>query len=192
MTRHLADIAVGKIRVPDDTIREADEASVEMLAGMMAEEGQAQPIEVGVEGDGFVLVFGLHRLLASRKNKWKTIEALVDAEDGDPAARRRRAIHENLGRNELIKLDRATHIAELHRLLQEASPRRKRGGDRRSADFKGQTPAFGLTEAVAARVGLSESVIKEAVAITHGLSPAIRRRIIKVPALAKLAGKSGV
>ncbi|MEJ0012826.1 MAG: ParB N-terminal domain-containing protein [Bauldia sp.] len=187
MTRRLASIPVDKVRVPKDTLRQLDVAWADTIGAMMEAEGQVQPIEVGAEGDGFVLVFGLHRLEGSRRRGRKTIDALIDEKGGDLKARRRRAIHENLGRS-LSQLDRAVHIAELHADLQAETPARRRGGDRTSdqAKSKLQKVQFGLAAEIAERVGLSERTIAIAVSIAHGIGPAVRARLV-TPSLIKLA-----
>jgi ParB family chromosome partitioning protein len=177
MSRRLASIPLDKIDVPKDALRKADHAWVATLAVMMAEAGQAQPIEIAASGSRFDLVFGLHRLQAARQIGWKAIEALIDEEGGDRNARRRRAIHENLIRRELSVLDRALHITELHG-LEKADRGELRGGKRvKAGEQKSDDRTFDLLEEVAEKVGLSRSTVAEARQIATGIGITIRRRL---------------
>lgn len=186
MTRRLATLDPVTVRIPPDTLRELDDAWADALGAMMAADGQAEPIEVAEEKGGTVLVFGLHRLVGAQRRKLR-IDALVDAEGGSATARRRRAIHENLGRH-LSKLDRAVHIGALHGLIKEERGV-GRGGDRLSdaARSKLQKLQFGLAAEVAERVGLSERSVAIAVSIAGSISLAVRRRIVTTAALRRLA-----
>lgn len=180
MTRRFASIPVASVRIPDDILRSLDETWARALGAMMRRDGQAEPIEVAVEGKKHVLVFGLHRLVGAQREGLETIDALVDEEKGEPAARRRRAINENLVRRELSWLDRAIHIAELHALERERRGER-RGGDRRSAAAKNQKSddrTFDLPEEIAERIGLSRSSLFESLRVAERIGNLIRRRLV--------------
>ncbi len=57
---------IDRIRVPVKRKKELDAAKAAALAEAILEEGQKTPISIREDGDGFVLVEGLHRLEACR------------------------------------------------------------------------------------------------------------------------------
>ncbi len=57
-------IPIGDVRVPVKRAKTLDTAKVEALAESMLENGQTTPISVRADGDGYILVEGLHRLEA--------------------------------------------------------------------------------------------------------------------------------
>jgi ParB-like chromosome segregation protein Spo0J len=59
-------IAIDSIRVPVKRKKTLDPAKAAALAESILEEGQKTPISVRPDGDGFILVEGLHRLEACR------------------------------------------------------------------------------------------------------------------------------
>ena len=59
-------------------MRDLDDAVVEGLAKSIEGVGLLQPVVVRPLGDGYELVFGLHRLEACRRLGWKTIPARVE------------------------------------------------------------------------------------------------------------------
>jgi len=65
-------IEIAKIRVPVKRVKTLDPAKADAIAEDMLENGQTVPIQVREDGDGFVLIEGLHRLEARK--------ALGDAE----------------------------------------------------------------------------------------------------------------
>ena len=68
---------IAAIRVPVKRVRTIDPARVNALAESMLEEGQTTPIMVRPDGDGFILVEGLHRLEARKALGETTIEGYV-------------------------------------------------------------------------------------------------------------------
>jgi sulfiredoxin len=68
---------IAAIRVPVKRAKTVDPARVEAIAESMLEEGQTTPIMVRPDGDGFVLVEGLHRLEAKKALGETTIEGYV-------------------------------------------------------------------------------------------------------------------
>ena len=70
-------LAIDAIRVPVKRRKTLDEAKVAELAESMIEEGQIKPILVRPDGDGYVLVEGLHRLEACRALGETTIVGLI-------------------------------------------------------------------------------------------------------------------
>ena len=68
---------IAAIRVPVKRVRTIDPARVNALAESMLEEGQTTPIMVRPDGDGFILVEGLHRLEARKALGETTIEGYI-------------------------------------------------------------------------------------------------------------------
>jgi sulfiredoxin len=68
---------IAAIRVPVKRAKTVDPARVEAIAESMLEERQTTPIMVRPDGDGFVLVEGLHRLEAKKALGETTIEGYV-------------------------------------------------------------------------------------------------------------------
>ena len=60
-----------RVKPSSFALRDVDEAVVEQLAGSIRASGLLQPIMVKPTGDGYELVFGLHRLEACKRLGWK-------------------------------------------------------------------------------------------------------------------------
>lgn len=184
-------IPLALIDVPEDRARAFDPAWVEALAASIAAQGLMHPIRVRRMGDRYQLVSGLRRLRACELNEQTTIPATVSTADSDDAARLEEVM-ENLGREELIALDRCHHLHELKVVWERMYPQAKHGGDRKSdaikihsVDLDREAEVFGFARAVAEQVGLSRSAISKAVKIWHGLSPASRARLVGTPLATK-------
>jgi len=59
-------IEIARIRVPVKRVKTLDQAKADAIAEDMLENGQTVPIQVREDGDGFVLIEGLHRLEARK------------------------------------------------------------------------------------------------------------------------------
>ncbi len=169
------------IEVGADRARPLDPSTVGVLAGSIREQGLLQPIVVRRIGSGaYRLIAGNHRLAAFRLLGRETIPAMLSEADSDDAARLAEVM-ENLGRNELIALDRCHHLFELKQVWERMYPETKHGGDRskiHTVDFAGNDPEiFGFARANAEKIGLSRSAISKAVRIWTGLAPPIRTRL---------------
>jgi ParB-like chromosome segregation protein Spo0J len=70
-------VEIARIRVPVKRRKTLDPAKAAALAESILEEGQKTPISVRADGDGFVLVEGLHRLEACRSLGEATILGTV-------------------------------------------------------------------------------------------------------------------
>lgn len=70
-------VAIEDVRVPIKRKKTLDEAKVEEIAESIIENGQLKPIQVRVDGIGFVLVEGLHRLEALRVLGETSVEAYL-------------------------------------------------------------------------------------------------------------------
>ncbi|GAA0311483.1 ParB/RepB/Spo0J family partition protein [Rhodovulum strictum] len=173
-------IPLAQIAVPENRARTYSEENAQALAGIIAAQGLQHPITVRAAGDGYELVAGLHRLRAFEMNGEAAIPARVSTAATDDEARLEEVM-ENLGRGELIALDRCHHLYELKQVYERVYPQAKHGGDRKSAT-KTQSlhldrEVFGFAEATAEKIGLSKRAIQLAVRIWTGLTPDSRARL---------------
>lgn len=72
-------LSVDSVRVPVKRMKTLDEARVTALAEDMLENGQKVPIRVRADGDGYVLIEGLHRLQALKALGEETVEAYLSS-----------------------------------------------------------------------------------------------------------------
>lgn len=186
MTIH--DIAVAEIEVPENRARVFSAEGAEALAAIIAVQGLQHPVRLRRDGDRLLLVSGLHRLEAARRLGWATIPAVLSTAETADAARLEEVM-ENLGRNELVALDRCHHLYELKQVWERMYPQAKNGGNKNV--IKGQMATrvqslhsgqdapevFGFAEATAERVGLSRRAIFAAVKIWTHLAPTVRVRL---------------
>lgn len=70
-------IEIDKVRVPVKRQKTLEAEKVEALANSILEEGQTTPIRVRSDGDGYVLIEGLHRLEALRALGETTVAAFL-------------------------------------------------------------------------------------------------------------------
>jgi ParB family chromosome partitioning protein len=77
MSQKVSMVPLDRVKNSGIALRDLDEAAVKELAESIRANGLLQPIMVKPKGDGYELVFGLHRLEACRKLGWKKIPALV-------------------------------------------------------------------------------------------------------------------
>lgn len=123
--------------VPVDAIivlpgrRKLDPAWVETLAELMATPADCSPIEVtGIDGGGYQLIYGGHRLAAFKRRGWAAIPAIIRdrASFASEAAITLREITENLARRELSVLDRAVDIARWREVYEATNLLNRLGG----------------------------------------------------------------
>ncbi|NTT88231.1 ParB/RepB/Spo0J family partition protein [Tabrizicola fusiformis] len=153
----ILDLAIRDIDVPDNRARDYDEADAHMLAGVIAEQGLHHPIRVRQIGDRYRLISGLRRLRAFELLQRDMIPASISTAESDEAARLEEVM-ENLGRAELIALDRCHHLHELKKAWEAAKVRplvevlTEEGGKTLStSDDKPEV--FGFARSVAEKVG---------------------------------------
>jgi len=174
----LADIEVG------DRLRPATTEYVDGLAGDMEKRGLRSPIEVA-EGAGdhpYILVSGLHRLMAARQLGWETIPAFIVS--GSDTDLRLDELLENLQRNELTRLERCLFVAEYRRLIQDKRPETRRGGDRKSGDFHQSAATGTLTswwDDLAVRSERSRRTIMREASVGEKLDPVAVAKLSKSP-----------
>jgi len=68
---------IDRIRVPVKRAKTLDAAKVTALAEAILTDGQLTPIRVRADGDGFVLIEGLHRLEALKALGEETVEGYL-------------------------------------------------------------------------------------------------------------------
>lgn len=171
----ILDLRIADITIPADRARGYDENNAQALATLILAQGLFHPIRVRHDGNGYRLISGLHRLRAHEINGAETIPATVSSAATDEDARMEEVM-ENLGRAELIALDRCQHLYELKQAWEAAHPESTHGGDRKSIKvqslhFDPDAPeVFGFAETVAEKIGLSRRSIFAAVKIWTGLT----------------------
>lgn len=70
-------VSIDKIRVPSKRAKTLDETKLGLIAEDMIENGQTTPIQVRIDGDGYILVEGLHRLEALRALGETSVESYI-------------------------------------------------------------------------------------------------------------------
>ena len=181
------ELPLASIEVGTDRARPLDPNTVVGLAAIIEKQGLLQPVVVRKAGDNYQLVAGNHRLEAVRKLGWPKIPArLLQTANDDEA--KLAEVMENLGRNELIALDRCHHLYELKQVWERLYPEtagRTAGATamhkkRATANFADAdiTEVFGFSEANADKIGLSARTIRLAVKIYTGLVPTVRKRLV--------------
>lgn len=178
----MQDLPIDLIDIPENRARSYDPVWAETLAAIIAKQGLINPISVRPNGDRYVLVTGLHRRGAMVALGRAAIPARITTAVTDDEARLEEVM-ENLGRYDLIALDRCHHLHELKLVWERMYPQAKHGGDRKSIKRKSlpldpdQPEIFGFARATAEKIGLSERAIKLAVTIWTHLTPASRQRL---------------
>lgn len=193
--------AISQIDVPEGRARDFDPVWAEALAAMIAEQGLLNPVTVRVQENGrYLLVAGLHRLRALEQLGRKSIPITL-SQAGDDDRARLDEVMENLGRFDLIALDRCHHLHVLKTLWLKLHPEVKNGGarpgagrpksqtgDKASQKIKSQksasefkdvgAPVFGFARDLADKVGLGPAMIKRAVRIWTRLLPESKQRLV--------------
>ena len=178
----ILDLSIRDIDVPADRARDYDDAGAQMLAGIIAAQGLHHPIRVRRTGGRYSLISGLMRLRAFELLQRETIPASLSEADSDEAARLEEVM-ENLGRSELIALDRCHHLYELKQAWEAGKARplsevlTNEGGTTCSTGPE-ETEVFGFARSVADQVGLSKQKINMAIKIWADLAPASRLRLV--------------
>lgn len=70
-------VPIANVRVPVKRVKTLDAEKVRTIAEDMLENGQTTPIRVRADGEGFVLIEGLHRLEALRALGEESIEVYL-------------------------------------------------------------------------------------------------------------------
>ncbi len=172
----------------DDTrrLRPLDMARVEAYAASIEDSRLIQPIVVRSNAGEYlgehtyILTAGGHRLAAVKRLGWTelTIGDHVVIRDETPAEAEYSEVIENIFQPGLNAVDRIMFLGKAKE-LHDAKRIETRGRKRKDADFKDQkimadsaiisSPRF--TKEIAAKIGLAETVIKEACRIAKALDP---------------------
>lgn len=176
---------------PEGGLRPLDQGWVAALQSLFAADGQEEPIEIYPKDNGrFGVTAGRHRLAAATASGWPTVDAYIDP------ARRAREISENLFKLGLSPIDEAAFIAELVQLqkakagVPEGTSMQSVAATARWADRIGIEAddasrivrfAFGFTDNVAEKVGLSRASIYRALEIHRGLKPEVAETLRGLP-----------
>lgn len=173
----ILELPLTSIEVGLDRARPLDPAWVEGLAGSIREQGLMQPIVVRKVDAVYRLIAGHHRVEAFRLLDRDTIPAMLSDAVSDDAAKLAEVM-ENLGRNELIALDRCHHLYELKQVWERLHPNFANGGGQ-TLPTGGDTPEiFGFASSVSEEIGLAKRTINLAVKIWTGLVPTVRKRLV--------------
>ncbi|AWD21581.1 ParB N-terminal domain-containing protein [Fuscovulum blasticum] len=178
----ILDLSIRDIDVPADRARDYDDAGAQMLAGIIAAQGLHHPIRVRRTGGRYSLISGLMRLRAFELLQRETIPASLSEADSDEAARLEEVM-ENLGRSELIALDRCHHLYELKQAWEAGKARPLievliNDGGKTFSTSDNHPEVFGFARSVAEKVGLTKQAINMAVKIWVDLSSASRLRLV--------------
>lgn len=174
----IADIAV------TDRIRPVDENQAAVLAASIKAVGLITPITVRLTPNAkigkYTLIAGAHRLRACIINEATEIDAIIVK--GDQTASKFMEVTENLIRNDLSVIDRATHVQVLRDLYEEENGTIKAGRRNNSANFaqlfRGEG---GFSDYVADRLGISKRAFAYLNSIAKNLNPALRECLRKTP-----------
>lgn len=186
-------------------LREVDEAVVERLAESMDRIGLQNPIQVrhnfgidpetgeydrGLDRGGFALVAGAHRIEAARRLGWGRIEAFV-LDDPSPDELALVEVDENLVRAELTPLARGRFVARREELRRKLHPEVRRGGDRKSAEYREKSklrkpdfdfpPGPAFLEETASKTGLSTTTLARASRIGKRILPELQDALEDTP-----------
>jgi N6-adenosine-specific RNA methylase IME4 len=141
---------------------------VDALGESIHQRGLLQPIGLQPYGDGYRVVFGVHRFEAAKRLGHESIEAIIlDGLDADAALLAE--IDENLIRADLSPAERAMHLAERKRIYEKLHPETKstsKGGVGRAKQTRrqnGDESVERFTKDVAKKTGKSERTIQREV-----------------------------
>jgi ParB family transcriptional regulator, chromosome partitioning protein len=170
---HLFDLPLDQVTVPKNRARDLDPVWARALAGLVQAQGLTNPITVRHIEDHYELVTGLHRLEAFRLLRADDIPARLSSAQTDDEARLEEVM-ENLGRNELIALDRCHHLYELKQVYERMYPETRAGLAGANARYGVANEMFSFAKTTAEKIGLSGRAIQIAVSIWSKLTPETR------------------
>lgn len=173
-------IAISQIN-DSGRLRPVDPARAEVYAASIDAEGLAQPIRVRPAKGGYILVTGGHRLAAMKLLGWTELTVgrhVIVVDDSEDAAAGLELV-ENLFSG-MTALDRAVFLNEAKQRY-DAKRGEARGRKRKDQQiqFDKIMPESGIifserfSKDAAKRIGLSDSLIRESVAIANALDPQV-------------------
>lgn len=163
------------IDIPADRSRGVDAEWVAVLARMIGEAGQINPVTVRRLGDRYQLVTGLHRLSAVTALGADTIAARISGAATDDEAKREEIL-ENIGHNDLNALDRAHHLHDLKQVYERLYPETRAGVAGALAKHGGASEQNSFAWSASEETGLGVRSVEIFVAIWRDLSVESRRR----------------
>lgn len=152
MHQKVLEVPVDRVKPGGFGLRDLDEAVVAELAESIRINGLLQPVMVKPSGDGYELVFGLHRLEACKRLGWKKIPALVRDVSSEDAFLT--GLVENIQRN--IRVNPVAEAQGYKRLM-----------------AKGWSP-----HEIAQRIGKSDKYVYERLRVLDKLHPAIKKQLV--------------
>lgn len=193
-------IPLGRIHVPE-RLRKVEEPYARAIALAITAHGLINPITVRyapAKNGGqtpYILVAGAHRLRAFEINCTAEIEARII--DADEMEARLVEITENLIRNELSQVDKASFVISYRSKWEEIHGKITRGGDRRSKgqvgplksgdepksllDIIANSEGASFSEHLADRMGVSPRTIKRLILVGTKLHPDVRETVRGTP-----------
>ncbi|MCR9122971.1 MAG: ParB/RepB/Spo0J family partition protein [Phyllobacteriaceae bacterium] len=176
-------IKLTDIHVPE-RLRAVDDAHVAAISKSIELHGLLHPITVRFTPNGerkYALVAGAHRLKAVAILGEEAIDAIVVKADALGA--QIIEIEENLWRNDLSALDRATFVQTYRDLWEQKHGKIARGGDQRAklalcpVDMLEEAIGEGFTTACAERLGISKRSVKRLSQIAGSLPADLKKRL---------------
>ena len=152
MPQSISEVPLDRVKPGNLALRDLDEAAVEELAESIKANGLLQPIIVKPTGNGYELVFGLHRLEACRRLGCRKVPAIVKNISSQDALLA--GLIENIQRN--IRINPVAE-ARAYKLL----------------IAKGWT-----AHDIAKRIGKSDSYIYDRLRVLDKLHPTIQEQLI--------------
>lgn len=166
-------------RIPIESIRVGGSrrplGDITALAASIEEVGLLNPVTVRADGDGYLLIAGLHRLEAARSIGWLEIEAVVVDLCGLEAELAE--IDENLCRNDLTTLERAEQLARRKAIYLELHPETRAGTAGAMAKHGSANETVSFAEDVARKTGQTERAIQQHVQIAASIPADVRDSI---------------
>ncbi|MBN1933801.1 MAG: ParB N-terminal domain-containing protein [Anaerolineae bacterium] len=166
-----------------DRKRPADPFRVQQLAESIAEVGMLHPpmVRPHPDGQGYILVAGLHRLAAARRLGWTHLPVTVRALDDLRA--RLAEIDENLMQHRPTILQESLWMAERKSVYEALHPETRHGGDCGNQHTGGrarQTDNLTFCLDTARRAGQSERTVRRRVFLGERLAP-LAGRLLGTP-----------
>jgi len=180
----LKSIALSAIHV-GERARPVDADHAAAIAASMVDRGLINPITVrptpAANGGKtpYTLIAGGHRLAAGQLNGWEEIDAIVVSSDAVEA--QLMEIAENLYRNELSALDRATFVLKYREIYEEKHGKIDPKGGRPKKQCNDYTVIFApgreLSERVQERLGIGRRTYFNVLKIGQNLRPELRKAL---------------
>ncbi|MBP0439473.1 ParB N-terminal domain-containing protein [Tianweitania sediminis] len=175
-------IAISDIVVPE-RLRAVEEEHALAIAQSIVEHGLINPVTVratpAAKGGSYTLVAGAHRLRAFEINEESLIEAVIV--EADKAEAQLIEVVENLFRNDLSVMDRATFVGTYRQVWEGKYGKIEAGRPGNRANLaqllEEEAEAGGFAQHVADRMGVSSRSIKRLNLIAQHLHPEVRSAV---------------